>query len=138
MSFTKVTHHMTRIAETQQYAINRVTPIIRLGQYNEVVLLQSGSFYTAEGQPIKEPPGWVYLAMQNLTPKSLADAGFKEIPKAPGKLSTEATLEKGLFQCEKCGKIMDERSKEKHLAEHAKSTIVQPTLTPPEPATSEA
>ena len=127
MSFSKITHHMTRNAETQQYKINRVTPIIRLNQYNEVVLLQGGGFYAPEGQPIKEVPGWVYSAMQNLTPAALDEAGFSEVPKAPKNVSTAPELDKGLFQCEKCGKIMDERSKEKHMAEHNKSTVAQPT-----------
>lgn len=130
MSFSKIIHHMGRVPETQQYKINRVTPSIRLAQYNEVVLLQGGSFYSPEGQAIKEVPGWVYMQMQNLTPAALSEAGFKEVPKAPKNVSTEPTIEKGLWQCDHCGKMMDERLKEKHLAEHSKSTIAQPTSKP--------
>lgn len=136
MSFSKITHHMSRIAETQQYKINRITPIIKLSQYSESIFLQGGFFYSDDGQsiPTSKLPGWVFSAMSSLTPAALASAGFKEVPKPDSSQLSAPSLAPGMWQCPECAKTMDERNREAHLAKHAKHANAQPAAKPTESA----
>lgn len=122
MSFSHVTHHMGRIPETQQSKVIRTTPIIRLGNYGDVVLLQGGRFFYDNGEEVKDLPGWVYGAMERLTPAALKEAGFSELPKAAPGIDTrliEPTAAKE-WTCPVCTKSMPEDNKIPHIAKHNK------------------
>lgn len=120
MPFSPITHHMTRVAESQLYKINRVTPIVRLGQLSDVVLLQGGQSYSEDGAPC-ELPGWAYAAMARLTPAALKDAGFDAAPEPPaGVLVPEPMKEvlPAMWQCPACNRVLDEGARESHIAKH--------------------
>lgn len=123
MTFSHITHHMGRRDGTQQSVITRVTPIVRLGFGSEVVFLQQGNFYDASGKPYddKTLPGWVLGEMSKLSDEALDSVGFKR-PDAKPSDGPVGTVE---WQCPECGKMMDERNKEPHLAKHARHKDVK-------------
>lgn len=102
-----------------QYRVTRITPIVRLGFGSEVVFLQQGNFWDASGKAYDDAtlPGWVLGEMSKLSDEALDSVGFKRPDAKP---SASPVPEKKEWQCTECGKIMDERNKEPHLAKHAR------------------
>lgn len=127
-TFSHITHHMGKL-DNGMYAVKRVTPIVRLGSSSESVYLQQGNFYDASGV-VLEPeslPGWVGIEMRKMSPAALKDVGFEEVPSTlSGKLQTSQSQSLvAEWQCPECGKMMDERNKEPHLAKHARHKDVK-------------
>ena len=120
MSFDPITHHMTKIAESQQHAITRVTPIVRLGNSGSIVCLQGGGIYSEDGTEVKEPEGWVYEAMGKMSPAALQSVGFSKAPERPSTVAAAPPEPAGpvMWSCPDCNKIMDERNKTAHIAKH--------------------
>ena len=121
MSFTHVTHHMGKQADSQNYKIVRTTPIVRLGYMSEVVFLQGGRSFSADGEEMVLP-GWAYEAMSRLTAASLKEAGYESVPTPPKGTDTtmpDAVAPK-LFTCPACAKVMQDDNRIPHLAKHNK------------------
>lgn len=119
MAFSHITHHMVKVPETQQYRVGRVTPVVRLGCMSEAVYLQGGKCYSAEGDEM-ELPTWAYGQMALLTPTTLQEAGFAEVPTPPGGKVEVTPQPKAptMWQCPACEKLVEEGAKEAHIAKH--------------------
>lgn len=114
-TFSHVTHHFTRVPETQTMKVTRVTPIVRLTQLGETVYLQNGLCYAAGGQEMPLPE-WAPAAMARLTPACLKEAGF-EPSLADASLDTPTEAPQ-LWQCPECHKVMDPGAQAAHIAKH--------------------
>lgn len=119
---------MGKDSNSQQYRVVRTTPIVRLGFGSEVVFLQSGNFYDASGKTYDEAtlPGWVKGEMSKLSDDSLKSVGFTR----PNAKPSEQPAGAQNWQCPDCGKIMDERNKEPHIAKHRKHSDVTTSTDP--------
>lgn len=82
-TFSPVVHHMTKLAGQQGYRITAVTPLTRLSNLGEVVLLQHGQFWDAGGNALKTLPAWAYAEMRKMSPAALKEVGFAEAPEQP-------------------------------------------------------
>lgn len=121
MSFSHITHHMGKNAESLQYKVVRTTPIVRLGYMSEVVFLQGGRSFSADGEEM-ELPGWAYEAMSRLTATSLKEAGYDAVPTPPKGTDTSMpdTKPPKTFTCPACAKVMQDDNRIPHLAKHNK------------------
>lgn len=117
--FSHITHHMGRVADTNQYEVTRITPIIRLGVAGSSCYLQGGHCYDEGGKPM-DLPGWAYGEMAKLTPAALKEAGYDSVPTPPSdvKIILDSAVAAGLWQCPDCGKLVDPTDKENHIAKH--------------------
>lgn len=82
-SFSPVVHHMTKLAGQQGYRITSITPLTRLTNYGEVVLLQHGQFWDAGGNALKTIPAWAYAEMRKMSEAALKEVGFAAVPEQP-------------------------------------------------------
>lgn len=82
-AFSQVVHHMTKLPGQQGYRITAVTPLTRLSNLGETVLLQHGQFWDAGGNPLKTLPSWVFAEMRKMSPAALKEVGFSEVPATP-------------------------------------------------------
>lgn len=123
-SYSPITHHMSKVDGSNMYAVTRVTPTIRMAVYGESVLLQNGRVWDDAGKELKpdDYPGWLYTEMGKLTPAALREAGFECSLKPQGAVEESrippTTMGTASWQCPDCSKVMDERSKEAHIAKH--------------------
>lgn len=120
MTFAHTTHHMGKVADTQQSRIVRTTPIIRLVSMSEACYLQGGHCYSDSGDEMELPP-WAYGQMERLTPDALKEAGFTAVPTPPGgKAEAEQQVEHvpQPWQCPACEKLVEEGAKAAHIAKH--------------------
>jgi len=85
MAFTQVVHHMTKSEGSNSYRITRITPVTRLSESGEVVLLQGGRILDAGGAPLESPPAWAYAAMSKMSAAALKEVGFNAVPEKPAK-----------------------------------------------------